>query len=116
MENINIQPSYMINKYGNTVTVMNGDNAIETKAFIQTLKRRHTTHMSKVEQALFEKAEANRNKLYIGHSNVPISTSSIIYYKDEPYKVLNTEEQIIGNKTLYIWAILEPTDNKKENA
>ena len=88
----------MLYKYGENVTVSAGSGrAVNTKAFIQPLRRRH--------------------RLYIGSPDdgYTLSEGTIIGSKNQDYVVMTSEDYVVGDETVYIWAILRLKNDPEED-
>lgn len=105
----------LMSAYGNGADVTTNNVTHNTRAFVKPLKLRHRIYMSDEDKKLMEtlkKASQNGYLLYIGPDDVPINETSIVVYKDNTYHVVSSEKARISKKNNYVWAVLEPVQNK----
>ena len=106
----------MLYKYGENVTVSSGSGrAVNTKAFIQPLRRRHRLYINDkvISAGYFD----NSCKLYIGSPDdgYTLSEGTIIGSKNQDYVVMTSEDYVVGDETVYIWAILRLKNDPEED-
>lgn len=105
----------IISAYGSSADVTTNNMTYDTRAFVEPLKLRHRIYMSDEDKKLMEtlkKASQNGYLLYIGPDDVPINETSTVVYKDNTYHVVSSEKARISKKNNYVWAVLEPDQNK----
>ena len=105
----------LMSAYGSSVDVTTNNVTYNTRAFVKPLKLRHKIYMSDENKKLMEtlkKASQNGYLLYIGSDDIPINEISIVVYKDNTYHVVSSEKARISKKNNYVWAVLEPIQNK----
>lgn len=105
----------VLRRYGNTVFIRKNGRTEAAKAFVQPLRRRHRLYINDkvVPTGYFD----NAYKLYIGDRSHRFSygDGSVIVCKGEEYTVVTCEEFIVGNEEVYVWAILSPKKDLKED-
>lgn len=105
----------LLNRYGNTVTVKRGGRTEVVHAFVQPLRRRHRLYIN--DKMLPAGYFDNAYRLYIGDRRCHFSygDGTELTCNGEAYSVVTSEEFIVGDETAYIWAILRPKKELKEN-
>lgn len=104
-----------LKKFGNTVRISRGGRTEVTKAFVQPLRRRHRLYINDkvIPAGYFD----NAYKLYIGDCEHHFSygDGAVVSCKGEEYTVVTGEEFVVGNDEVYVWAILSPKKELKED-
>ena len=104
-----------LSRYGNTVTISCDGRSVTAKAFVQPLRRRHRLYINDkvVPDGYFD----NAYRLYIGDSRHRFSDrdGTVITCKGTAYTVVTSEEFIVGDEEVYVWAILMPKTDAKED-
>lgn len=105
----------VLRRYGNTVTIRKNGRAEAAKAFVQPLRRRHRLYINDkvIPAGYFD----NAYKLYIGDCAHRFSygDGTVIVCKGEEYTVVTGEEFVVGDDEVYVWAILSPKKELKED-
>ena len=104
----------MICQYGCDVKIINEDESIHGKAFVQPLRyknrvyvggRYHTLGLNKTDKYL-----------YIGQVNNNITENhSVIETHNNKYIVKRCEKYYVRNSPVYVWAILAPYGDRLED-
>ena len=105
----------MLRRYGNTVLIRTKGRTQVTKAFVQPLRRRHRLYINdKVIPAGFFD---NAYKLYIGdrEHHFAYGDDTVIACMGQEYTVVTCEEFFVGDEEVYVWAILSPKKELKED-
>lgn len=97
--------SRVIATFGSSVSVERKDRRIETKAFVQPMRRRHRPYIN--EKALPAGYFENGYRLYVGEADVPLFQSDIIKMGNERFSVVMSEGFFFRDENLYIWGILQ---------
>lgn len=100
-------------RYGNTVTITHGGRAKTVKAFVQPLRRRHRLYLNdKTGPAgRFD----NSYKYYIGSQYLAEGDVLRLECSNEEYVVVISEEYIVSDKPVYVWAILRPKNAQEDD-
>lgn len=105
----------VLRRYGNTVVIHTGGRTEVTKAFVQPLRRRHRLYINDkvIPAGYFD----NAYKLYIGDCEHRFSygDKTVITCMGEEYTVVTGEEFYVGDDEVYVWAILSPKKELKED-
>lgn len=103
----------VLERFGNTVQITKDGRTRAAKAFVLPLRRRHRLYINEryIPSGYFD----NRYLLYIGSPSYPLSTGMRVKCFDEYYRVVTAEEYGVQNETVYIWAILMPESEAKED-
>ena len=101
-----------LRKYGSIVTVTHGGRIKSVKAFIQPLRRRHRLYMNdKTGPAgRFD----NSYKYYIGEQYLS-EGDTVAMQNGEEFTVVISEEYLIADKPVYVWAILRPKNAQEDD-
>ena len=113
--NIHTTFKRLLRRYGNTVIIRTNGRAKAAKAFVQPLRRRHRLYINDkaIPAGLFD----NAYKLYIGGCEHRFSygDNTVITCKGQDYTVVTGEEFVVGDDEVYVWAILSPKKELKED-
>ncbi len=113
--NIHTTFKRLLRRYGNTVIIRTNGRAKAAKAFVQPLRRRHRLYINDkvIPAGYFD----NAYKLYIGDCEHRFSYGdhTVITCMGEDYTVVTGEEFCVGDDEVYIWAILSPKKDTKED-
>ena len=104
----------ILRRYGNTVVIRSKGRAKTAMAFVQPLRRRHRLYINDrmIPTGYFN----NDYKLYIGDSENRIDgTDTVISCVGSEYTVVTSEEFCVGDEEVYVWAILLPKNDLKED-
>ena len=106
---MNVMP-YVIKSiqiYGEDITVINDDDTVLTRAFIEPLRYRNKIYIGGGYRTLGMKH--SEKYLYIGIPDVPlVKNKTIIERKDKKYLVKRVERYYVGEQIAYTWGILIP--------
>lgn len=107
--------SSALKRYGNTVTIIRGGRIETTRAFVQPLRRRHSLYISNKVTSVGNSYQNYR--LYIGDCahRFSFGDGTRIVCKGIEYTVVASEEYIVANDEIYVWAILLPVTASKED-
>ena len=104
-----------LKKYGNTVTVTRGGVTRTAKAFVQPLRKVNRLYLRDryTPAGFFD----NCYRLYIGDPKIPLcyGDSAVIGFAGDRYSVVNAENYLVGDESLYIWAILRKIGDTEED-
>ena len=105
----------MLNRYGETVEVYGSLGRVKARAFIQPLRRRHRLYIN--DKVIHAGYFDNSCKLYIGSPNdgYTLKEGTIIRSKAQDYVVMTSEDYVVGDETVYIWAILRLKNDLEED-
>ena len=106
---MNVMPSVIksIQTYGEDVTVINNDDTVLARAFIQPLRYRNKIYVGGEYRNLGMKY--SEKYLYVGIPDIPlVENKTIIERKDEKYLVKRVERYYVKEQVAYTWAILIP--------
>ena len=109
MIKLNIMPSVIksIQTYGEDVTVINDDNKVSTRAFVEPLRYRNKIYIGGEYRTLGMKH--SEKYLYVGVPDVTlVENKTIIKRKDNEYLVKRVERYYVKEQVAYTWAILIP--------
>ena len=109
MIKLNIMPSVIksIQTYGEDVTVINDDNKVSTRAFVEPLRYRNKIYIGGEYRTLGMKH--SEKYLYVGVPDVTlVENKTIIKRKDNEYLVKRVERYYVKEQIAYTWAILIP--------
>lgn len=105
----------VLSRYGNTVTIRRGGRTEVVHAFVQPLRRRHRLYINDkvIPAGYFD----NAYRLYIGDRNHHFSygDGAVLTCCGESYTVVTAEEFVVGDEAAYVWAILRPKKDLKED-
>nr|WP_316623876.1 hypothetical protein [uncultured Ruminococcus sp.] len=102
-----------LESYGNTVSICRNGRAEVAKAFVQPLRRRHRLYINDryIPAGYFD----NRYLLYIGSPEHPLDDGMRVTCKGTVYTVVTAEVFAAHDEDIYVWAILMPTVQGKED-
>ncbi len=102
-----------LKRYGNTVMICRGGRTEAGKAFVQPLRRRHRLYINDryIPAGYFD----NRYLLYIGSPEHPLDDGMRVLCKGTEYTVVTAEVFAAHDEEIYVWAILMPTAQGKED-
>ena len=96
-----------IQKYGEDITVINDNDTVLTRAFIEPLRYRNVIYVGGKYRNLDMKY--SEKYLYVGIPDIPlVENKTIIERKDEKYLVKRVEKYYVKEQVAYTWAILIP--------
>ena len=105
----------ILKRYGNTVTITRGGRTETVRAFVQPLRRRHRLYINDkvIPAGYFD----NAYRLYIGdrYHHFSYGDGAELSCNGEAYNVVTSEEFVVGNEVAYVWAILRPKKELKED-
>lgn len=103
-----------INRYGNSVKIINKSKAVESKAFIQPLRYKNRVYIGGQYHRL---GMRNTEKyLYIGLAeNLLENNISVIEMGNNKYIVRRCETYYLKDCPIYVWAILLPYGERLED-
>lgn len=99
--------SSSIRRFGSEVVIEHDGRQERARAFIQPLRRRHRLYIGDrfTPAGYFD----NAYRLYIGEGSQKVGQDAVITVnRDERYTVVTSEAFSVGDKVIYIWAILSP--------
>lgn len=101
-----------LRKYGNRVKIYRGGRTEAGKAFVQPLRRRHRLYINDryIPAGYFD----NRYLLYIGSTEHPLSDGMRVECRGTAYTVVTAEVFAAHDEDIYVWAILMPVAQGKE--
>lgn len=107
--------SSAIRKYGSTVKIEKHGETTYCKAFIQPLRRRNRSYLS--DKILPAGCFDSGYYLYIGDRRYTFerNDSSVITCNNKSYTVSVSENIIVGEEVVYVWAILLPCYKNQED-
>ena len=106
---MNVMPSVIksIQTYGEDITVINDDDMVSTRAFIEPLRYRNVIYVGGEYRNLGMKH--SEKYLYVGIPDIPlVENKTIIERKDKKYLVKRVERYYVKEQVAYTWAILIP--------
>ena len=96
-----------IQTYGEEITVVNDDNTVLARAFIEPLRYRNKIYIGGGYRTLGMKH--SEKYLYVGIPDIPlVENKTIVKRKDEKYLVKRVERYYVKEQVAYTWAILIP--------
>lgn len=103
-----------INRYGESVKVIENEKAVKTKAFIQPLRYQNKSYSFFVKDAIGLKS--TNKYLYIGMPDVVLKQDKcIIESPDKRFIVRRCETFFVKDFAVYQWAILVPYQKPLED-
>ena len=104
----------MINRYGSAVTINNGGEITQTRAFVQPIRYKNKIYIGGEQQSL---GALNRERyLYIGQPDVPLhANASVIESVGGKYIVKRCETYFVQDRPVYVWAIMVPFGARRED-
>ena len=106
---MNVMPSVIksIQTYGEDIAVINDDDMVSTRAFVEPLRYRNKIYIGGGYRTLGMKH--SEKYLYVGIPDVPlVKNKTIIERKDKKYLVKRVERYYVKEQVAYTWAILIP--------
>ena len=106
---MNVMPSVIksIQTYGKDITVINDDNKVSTRAFVEPWRYRNKIYIAGEYRTLGMKY--SEKYLYIGIPDITlVENKTIVKRKDEKYLVKRVERYYVGEQIAYTWGILIP--------
>lgn len=102
-----------LRRFGNTVYITRSGRTRASKAFVQPLRRRHRLYINDryIPAGYFD----NRYLLYIGPPSQPLDTGMMVRCGDTAYRVVTAEEFTARDEDIYVWAILMPESEGRED-
>lgn len=102
-----------LRRFGNTVAICRDGRTEVAKAFVQPLRRRHRLYLSEkyIPAGWFD----NTYLLYIGSPDHPLETGVRMQCRGAAYSVVTAEEFAAHDEAVYVWAILKPDCEGKED-
>lgn len=105
----------ILRRYGNTVRITQGGRTEVVRAFVQPLRRRHRLYINDkvIPAGYFD----NAYRLYIGdrEHHFAYGDGAVLTCNGTSYTVVTAEEFVVGDEVAYIWAILKPKKDLKED-
>ena len=96
-----------IQTYGENIVVINDDNKVSTRAFIEPLRYRNKIYIGGEYRALGMKH--SEKYLYVSIPDIPlVENKTIVKRKDNEYLVKRVERYYVKEQVAYTWAILIP--------
>lgn len=96
-----------IQTYGEDIAVINDDDMVSTRAFVEPLRYRNVIYVGGEYRNLDMKH--SEKYLYVGIPDIPlVENKTIIERKDEKYFVKRVEKYYVKEQVAYTWAILIP--------
>ena len=96
-----------IQTYGEDVTVINDDDTVLARAFIEPLRYRNKIYIGGGYRTLGMKH--SEKYLYVGIPDIPlVENKTIVKRKDNEYLVKRVERYYVGEQIAYTWGILIP--------
>lgn len=100
--------SAAIRRYGNSVDIICGEKTVSCKAFVEPLRRRRRMYVNDARFPIgyFD----DEYKLYIGDKKYPFESDKDYFVRHDStvYTVVTSEDFVVGDESIYIWAILMP--------
>ena len=109
MIKLNVMPSVIksIQTYGEDITVINDDNKVSTRAFVEPLRYRNKIYIAGEYRTLGMKY--SEKYLYIGIPDITlVENKTIVKRKNNEYLVKRVERYYVGEQIAYTWGILIP--------
>ncbi len=102
-----------LKKFGNTVYIERGGRTKASKAFVQPLRRRHRLYINDryIPAGYFD----NCYLLYIGPPSQPLNTGMRVRCRETYYTVVTAENFMAHDEDIYVWAILMPESEGRED-
>ena len=96
-----------IQTYGEDITVINDDNKVSTRAFVEPLRYRNKIYIAGEYRTLGMKY--SEKYLYIGIPDITlVENKTIVKRKNNEYLVKRVERYYVGEQIAYTWGILIP--------
>lgn len=96
-----------IQTYGEDIAVINDDDTVSTRAFIEPLRYRNKIYIGGGYRTLGMKY--SEKYLYVGIPDITlVENKTIVKRKDNEYLVKRVERYYVGEQIAYTWAILIP--------
>ena len=96
-----------IQTYGENIVVINDNDTIPTRAFVEPLRYRNKIYIGGGYRTLGMKH--SKKYLYVGIPDIPlVENKTIVKRKDEKYLVKRVERYYVKEQVAYTWAILIP--------
>lgn len=106
--------SGIIKRYGCSISISNGDDKVNTKAFIEPLRYKNRIYVG----GQYHHLGVNRSEkyLYIGLPEYLLNeNSSVIEMQSDKYIVKRCERYYVKDTAIYVWAILVPYGEELED-
>ena len=106
---MNVMPSVIksIQTYGEDIAVINDDDMVSTRAFIEPLRYRNVIYVGGEYRNLDMKY--SEKYLYVGIPDITlVENKTIVKRKDEKYLVKRVEKYYVKEQVAYTWGILIP--------
>ena len=105
----------ILQRYGSTVTINRGGRTEAVRAFVQPLRRRHRLYIN--DKAIPAGYFDNAYRLYIGDRfhHFSYGDGAELSCNGEDYTVVTSEEFVVRDEVAYVWAILKPKKELKED-
>ena len=104
----------MIDRYGNSVNVINGGINVKTRAFVQPLRYKNKIYIGGRYHPLG--GYNNEKYLYIGKPSVGLNEDvTIVECAGERYVVKRAELYRVSDSAVYAWAILARSNGRMED-
>lgn len=101
----------LLAKYGQRVVLHQGDNTVDTRAFLQPIREKGQA------QSLPSPLGWQREDrfLYLGDPNCPLSNhGDWVEFEGNGYAVTSAHPVYVGASVSHIWAVLRPRDAREE--
>lgn len=96
-----------IQTYGEDIAVINDNDTVSTRAFIEPLRYRNKIYIGGGYRTLGMKH--SEKYLYVGIPDITlVENKTIVKRKDNEYLVKRVERYYVGEQIAYTWAILIP--------
>ncbi len=103
-----------IKRYGCNIRIINGDDSIGTKAFVEPLRYKNRVYVGGQYHHLGYKR--TEKYLYIGPPEFSLDeNSSVIEMHNNKYIVKRCEIYYVKDLPIYVWAILQPYGSALED-
>ena len=106
---MSVMPSVIksIQTYGEDITVINDDDTVLARAFIEPLRYRNVIYVGGEYRNLDMKC--SEKYLYVGIPDITlVENKTIVKRKDNEYLVKRVEKYYVKEQVAYTWAILIP--------
>lgn len=103
-----------IKRYGNNITIVEGDKKNKTKAFVEPLRYKNRVYVGGKYRLLG--LDRDEKYLYIGYAENSLKEQcSVIEMQDCKYIVKRCETYYVKDYPIYVWAILTPYGDDLED-
>lgn len=103
-----------IKRYGNSVTIVEGDKKHNVTAFVEPLRYKNRVYVGGKYRLLGK--DRDEKYLYIGYAENPLTEQySVIEMQNSKYIVKRCETYYVKDYPIYVWAILTPYGDDLED-